>query len=117
VTAPLYLIQDDLFFAERVRGAARRLGLDLVALAPAEAGGRTWDTDSVVVVQVTLNPDRQLALVERLLQSKPAPRVIAVTGHLETELRVRARALGAVLAAHSSMERVLARACGLSPAQ
>jgi len=87
VTAPLYLIQDDLFFAERVRGAARRLGLDLVARAPAEAGGRTWDTDSVVVVQVTLNPDRQLALVERLLQSKPAPRVIAV-----------ARATGSALA-------------------
>ncbi len=115
--APLYVVQDDLFFAERVRGVARRLGLDLVTLGPAEARDRTWDTDSVVVVQVTLNPDRQLALVERLVQAKPAPRVIAVTGHLETDLRVRAKALGAVLAAHSSMERVLARACGLSPTQ
>jgi ActR/RegA family two-component response regulator len=115
--ARLFVVQDDLFFAERVRGAARRLGLDLVTVTPADATERTWDRESVVVVQVTLNPDRQLALVERLVKSKPAPRVIAVTGHLETDLRARAKALGAVLAAHSSMERVLARACGVSPAQ
>jgi hypothetical protein len=41
--------------------------------------------------------------------------VIAVSGHLETEKRSRAKALGAILAAHSSMERVLARALETSP--
>ncbi len=106
----LYVVQDDLFFAERVRAAARRLGLSLTSVTPAEASERGWDPGSVVVVQVTLNPDRQLALIEQLSRADPRPRIVAVSGHLETELRARARALGALLAAHSSMERVLTRA-------
>ncbi|MDQ6883077.1 MAG: response regulator [Candidatus Dormibacteraeota bacterium] len=109
----LYVVQDDLFFAERVRATARRLGLSLTALSPSEASERHWDPGSVVVVQVTLNPGRQLAMIEQLKLANPAPRVVAVSGHLETELRARARALGAVLAAHSSMERVLTRAMQL----
>ena len=111
MTQRLYVIQDDLFFAERVRTTAARLGLEPVMLSPAAAGTRTWEAADVVVIQVTLNPDRQLSLIENLRRSAPALQVVAVTGHLETDLRTRAKALGAVLAAHSSMERVLARAC------
>ncbi len=110
MTPRLYVVQDDLFFAERVRAMARRLGLPLTTVTPPEASERRWDPGSVVVVQVTLNPDRQLALIEQLCQADPTPRVVAVSGHLETELRARAQALGAVLAAHSGMERVLTRA-------
>ncbi|HEY8678782.1 MAG TPA: hypothetical protein VIN39_09155 [Candidatus Dormibacteraeota bacterium] len=110
----LSVVQDDLFFAERVRAAAGRLGLDLELLTPAQATERRWEPDSVVVLQVTLHPERQLTLVDRLRHAQPAPTVVAVTGHLETPLRSRAKALGAVLAAHSSMDRVIARACGVS---
>jgi DNA-binding NarL/FixJ family response regulator len=110
VAARLYVIQDDLFFAERVRMTARRLGVEAEPISPSEAKARHWEANSVVALQVTLNPERQLELVEHLTRATPPPRVIAVTGHLETEKRSRARALGAILAAHSSMERVLARA-------
>jgi len=113
MTPRLYVVQDDLFFAERVRATARRLGVSAASLTPAEAVDRHWDPDSLVVVQVTLNPDRQLGIIQRLRDAESAPRVVAVSGHLETELRKRAKALGATLAAHSSMERVLARALGL----
>ncbi|MEO6797010.1 MAG: hypothetical protein ABI401_05455 [Candidatus Dormibacter sp.] len=113
MTPRLYVLQDDLFFAERVRATARRLGLEPVMLSPAETGDRTWEAGDVVVIQVTLHPDRQLRLIENLCRSAPSLRVVAVTGHLETDLRAQAKALGAMLAAHSSMERVLARACGL----
>ena len=113
--ARLYVIQDDLFFAERARAVAGRLGIEPKFLTASEAATRAWEPGSVVVVQVTLHPDRQLALVERLTKAVPAPRVVAVTGHLETGLRSRAKALGATLAAHSSMERTLARACQVEP--
>ncbi|HEY0492658.1 MAG TPA: hypothetical protein VGD57_04235 [Candidatus Dormibacteraeota bacterium] len=106
----LYVIQDDLFFAERVRMTARRLGIETVPLSASEAASRHWEPNSVVVIQVTLNPDRQIDLIERLTRLTPPPRVVAVSGHLETGLRSRAKALGAQLAAHSSMDRVLARA-------
>lgn len=89
---------------------ARRLGVEAEPLSPAQAETQPWAPDAVVVLQVTLNPERQLELIETLNRANPAPRVVAVTGHLETDKRSRARALGAILAAHSSMERVLARA-------
>ncbi|GAC1485153.1 MAG: hypothetical protein PVSMB9_11030 [Candidatus Dormibacteria bacterium] len=111
----LYVIEDDLIFAQRVRATAQRLGLEATFLQASEATERAWEAGSVAVLQVTLNPDRQLALVERLLQAAPPPLVVAVSGHLETDLRSRAKALGAILAAHSSMERVLARACQAEP--
>jgi CheY-like chemotaxis protein len=110
----LAVVQDDLFFAERVRATARRLGLDLELITSAQAVDRHWEPETVVVLQVTLHPERQLALLDRLRHALPPPTVVAVTGHLETPLRARARALGAVLAAHSSMDRVIARACGVS---
>jgi DNA-binding NarL/FixJ family response regulator len=110
VAGRLYVIQDDLFFAERVRMTARRLGVETVPLSAADATGRHWEPNSVVILQVTLHPDRQIDLIERLTRLSPAPRVVAVSGHLETGLRSRAKALGAQLAAHSSMDRVLARA-------
>jgi ActR/RegA family two-component response regulator len=114
MTAPLYVIQDDIFFAERVRIAARALGLEAVSLTPEEAGQRRWEPRSVAVIQITLNPERQLDLVQRLAGADPSPKVVAVSGHLESGLRARAKALGATLAPHSGMTRVLARACGLS---
>jgi hypothetical protein len=43
--------------------------------------------------------------------------MIAVTGHLETELRQRLKARGVILAAHSGMDRVLARALGVNDAR
>ena len=101
-------------FAQRVRAAARRLGTDLSSLSQTEAHSRTWTVDDVVVLQATLKPEQQLALVEDLTDREPAPIVLAVTGHLETALRARLRAAGARLAAHSAMDRALARALELS---
>jgi DNA-binding NarL/FixJ family response regulator len=83
-------------------------------LPPATADAATFEPGSVVVIQVTLHPERQLQLVERLRAKEPPPTVVAVAGHLETALRRRARALGAVVASHSSMERTIARACGIA---
>ena len=97
-------------FAQRVRGAAGRLGVPVEAIGAAAARSRAWKDDDVVVLQATLRPEQQVALVDQLIHSEPAPVVIAVTGHLETALRQRLKALGATLAAHSSMDRVLARA-------
>src|SRR5205807_3757724 len=111
---PVFLIQDDLFFAARVDTVARRLGLTVKRLAAAVAESATFEPGSVVVLQVTLHPDRQLQLVQRLRAKEPQPVVVAVAGHLETTLRRRARALGAMVASHSAMERTLARACGLA---
>lgn len=108
------MVEDDLFFAQRVRLVAARIGVPLEALSIQAARGRSWEPGSVVVVQATLNRDRQLSLIDELTHRDPAPTVVAVTGHLEQELRARVKALGAVLAAHSSMERSIARALGIS---
>jgi CheY-like chemotaxis protein len=114
VARRLYVVEDDLLFAQRVRAAAGRLGVPVEAIAAGDARTRTWDGDQVVVLQATLRPEQQTALVDQLVHREPAPVVVAVTGHLETALRQRLKALGATLAAHSSMDRVLARALGIS---
>jgi ActR/RegA family two-component response regulator len=114
VSKRLYLVEDDLFFSQRVRAAARRLGVPVEGLSPAAAQARAWGPADVVVLQATLRPERQVDLVSELIRHEPAPVVIAVTGHLETALRQRLKIAGAVLAAHSAMDRVLARALGLS---
>ena len=110
----LVLVEDDLFFSQRVRAAAGRLGVAAEGLSPAGARARAWAEGDVVVLQATLHPDRQLELVEELGRRQPAPVVVAVTGHLERALRQRLKSAGAVLAAHSAMDRVLARALRLS---
>jgi CheY-like chemotaxis protein len=110
VSKRLYVVEDDLFFTERVRTAARRLGVPVEGLSPARARSMAWAAADVVVLQATLRPDRQLELVDELARRQPAPVIVAVTGHLETALRQRLKAAGAVLAAHSAMDRVLARA-------
>jgi len=114
VSKRLFLVEDDLFFSQRVRAAAARLGVPVEGLSPAAARSRAWQPAEVVVLQATLRPDRQLDLVGELAGRLPAPVVVAVTGHLETALRQRLKAAGAVLAAHSAMDRVLARALRLS---
>jgi len=114
VSKRLFLVEDDLFFSQRVRAAAARLGVPIEGLSPAAARSRAWQPAEVVVLQATLRPDRQLDLVGDLAGRQPAPVVVAVTGHLETALRQRLKAAGAVLAAHSAMDRVLARALALS---
>jgi len=114
VARRLYVVQDDLLFAQRVRAAAGRLGVPVEAIAAGDARARTWDRDQVVVLQATLRPEQQTALVDQLVHRQPAPVVVAITGHLETALRQRLKALGATLAAHSGMDRVLARALGTS---
>jgi ActR/RegA family two-component response regulator len=114
VSKRLFLVEDDLFFSQRVRAAAARLGVPVEGLSPAAARSRAWQLGEVVVLQATLRPDRQLELVGELAGRQPAPVVVAVTGHLETGLRQRLKAAGAVLAAHSAMDRVLARALRLS---
>jgi CheY-like chemotaxis protein len=101
-------------FEQRLRAAARRLGTPVEAVSPVEARTRAWNQEDVIVLQATLRPEQQLELVDHLRQLRPAPVVIAVTGHLETELRERLKARGATLAAHSGMDRVLARALGVS---
>jgi len=116
VSNRLYVVEDDLFFTERVRTAARRLGVPVEGLSPAVAQSMAWAPADVVVLQATLRPDRQLELVDQLARRRPAPVIVAVTGHLETALRQRLKAAGAVLAAHSAMDRVLARALALSDA-
>ena len=110
----LYVVEDDLFFAQRVRAAAARLDVPVEGLSPVAARSRAWEPTDVVVLQATLRPDQQLDLVGELAGRQPAPVVVAVTGHLETALRQRLKAAGATLAAHSAMDRVLARALGLS---
>ena len=110
----LFLVEDDLFFSQRVRAAAARLGVPVEGLSPAAARSRAWLPAEVVVLQATLRPERQLDLVGDLAGRQPAPVVVAVTGHLETALRQRLKAAGALLAAHSAMDRVLARALRLS---
>ena len=110
----LYLVEDDLFFSQRVRAAAGRLGVPVEGLSPAAAQSRVWAPADVVVLQATLRPEQQVALVSELIRHEPAPVVVAVTGHLETALRQRLKTAGAVLAAHSAMDRVLARALRLS---
>jgi hypothetical protein len=110
----LFLIEDDLMFGQRARATAARLGVAPEIVTPSAAETRDWLEDDVVLLQATLRPERQVALIDRLLQSRPAPIVVAVTGHLETGLRKRLRNRGARLAAHSAMDRVLARALGVS---
>jgi ActR/RegA family two-component response regulator len=112
----LYVVEDDLFFTQRVRAAAGRLGVPIEGLTAADARSRAWTREEIVVLQATLRPDQQLDLVDQLRHREPAPVVIAVTGHLETALRQRLKSSGAVLAAHSAMDRVLARALNVSDA-
>jgi CheY-like chemotaxis protein len=113
----LFLVEDELLFGQRLRSAARRLGVPLQAVSPTQARQRSWSRDDVVVLQATLRPEAQLELIDHLRGLQTPPVVIAVTGHLETELRQRLKARGAVLAAHSAMDRVLARALGISDAR
>ena len=101
-------------FAQRVRAAARRLGVRVEGVSAGNARIRPWERDQVVVLQATLRPEQQLELVDHLTHLASAPVVVAVTGHLETELRQRLKARGATLAAHSAMDRVLTRALRLS---
>ena len=114
VPRTLFLVEDELLFAQRLRAAAGRLGIPVQALSPTQARTRAWDRDQVVVLQATLRPEQQLDLIDHLTGLQPAPVVIAVTGHLETELRQRLKARGVILAAHSGMDRVLARALGVN---
>ena len=110
----LFLIEDELLFAQRLRAAAGRLEIPVQALSPTQARIRAWSSDEVVVLQATLRPEQQLELIDHMRGLQPAPIVIAVTGHLETDLRQRLKARGAILAAHSGMDRVLARALGVN---
>jgi DNA-binding LytR/AlgR family response regulator len=114
VSRRLYSVENDLLFSQRVRAAAGRLGVPVEGLSEPAARSRAWEPADVVVLQATLRPDRQVELVTELRRREPAPVVVAVTGHLETALRQRLKAAGAVLAAHSAMDRVLARALALS---
>ena len=101
-------------FAQRARAAAGRLGVNAEGVSRADALSRAWEDGDVVLLQATLRPEQQLDLVQKLLERQPPPSVVAVTGHLETDLRRRLKALGVTLAAHSAMDRVLARALGVS---
>lgn len=114
VARRLFVVADELLFVQRLLAAAKRLETPVEQVSPAEAGTRSWASDEIVVLQATLRPQQQLELVEHLAHLRPAPIVIAVTGHLETELRQQLKARGAILAAHSGMDRVLARALGVS---
>ena len=109
----LVVVQDDLFFAARVASHAARLGLAVEPVSPNAIETLALEADRVVVMQITLHSERQLALLKRLRSRQPAPLVVAVSGHLETDLRRRAKRLGAVLASNSGLDRVLARICGI----
>ena len=113
----LFLVEDELLFAQRLRAVAGRLRVPVQGLSPTQARNASWTRDEVVVLQATLRPEQQLELIDHLKGLDAAPVVIAVTGHLETELRQRLKARGAILATHSGMDRVLARALGVSDAR
>ena len=106
----LLVVQDDLFFSSMVEGHARRLGIPVEGVSRAAATARAADRDAVVVMQLTLNPERQLTLLQQIRAQHPQSVVVTVTGHLETQLRRRARALGARLASNSRLARTLERA-------
>lgn len=114
VAGRLFLVEDDLMFAQRAKNAAARLGVIPESISAGDARQRSWQADDVVLIQATLGPLRQEALIKHLTACRPAPVVLAVTGHLETDLRERLRGAGARLATHSAMDRPLARALGLS---
>ena len=113
----LFLVEDELLFAQRLRAVAGRLRVPVQGLSPTQARNASWTRDEVVVLQATLRPEQQLELIDHLKGLDAAPVVIAVTGHLETELRQRLKARGAILATHSGMDRVLARTLGVSDAR
>ena len=113
----LFLVEDELLFAQRLRAVAGRLRVPVQGLSPTQARNASWTRDEVVVLQATLRPEQQLELIDHLKGRDAAPVVIAVTGHLETELRQRLKARGTILATHSGMDRVLARALGVSDAR
>jgi len=117
VARTLFLVEDELLFAQRLRAVAGRLRVPVQGLSPTQARNASWTRDEVVVLQATLRPEQQLELIDHLKGLDAAPVVIAVTGHLETELRQRLKARGAILATHSGMDRVLARALGVSDAR
>jgi len=79
-------------FAQRARAAALRLGVAAVGLTRADALAHVWEAGDVVLLQATLRPEQQLDLVQQLRRRQPTPRVVAVTGHLETGLRQRLKA-------------------------
>ena len=101
-------------FAQRALLAARRLGVSAETISPHQAQTHVWSADDVVVLQATLRPEAQLQLVDHLLEQAPRPIVVAVTGHLETDLRRKLKARGVRLAAHSAVDQALARALDLS---
>lgn len=103
-------------FAQRALLAAQRLGVSAETVSRDQAQTHVWSANDVVVIQATLRPEQQLALIDRILQQNPQPVVVAVTGHLETDLRRQLKTRGVRLAAHSAMDKVLARALGLSGA-
>jgi len=117
VARTLFLVEDELLFAQRLRAVAGRLRVPVQGLSPTQARNASWTRDEVVVLQATLRPEQQLELIDHLKGLDAAPIVIAVTGHLETELRQRLKARGAILATHSGMDRVLARTLGVSDAR
>lgn len=114
VAKRLFIVEDDLMFGQRARAAAHRLGLEPTVTRAAAAAALSWQEGDVVLLQATLKPERQLALVEHMASSRPAPIIVAVTGHLETDLRRRLRDAGAHLATHSGIDTPLARALGIS---
>jgi hypothetical protein len=113
VARRLFLVEDDLMFGQRARAAAARLGVIPDVVSAADARTRPFTENDVVLVQATIRPAQQEALIKDLTARDPAPLVVAVTGHLETELRQRLRQSGARLASHSAIDRTLARALGL----
>jgi len=117
VARTLFLVEDELLFAQRLRAVAGRLRVPVQGLSPTQARNASWTRDEVVVLQATLRPEQQLELIDHLRGLEAAPVVIAVTGHLETELRQRLKTRGVILATHSGMDRVLARALGVSDAR
>src|SRR2546430_9347957 len=96
VSKRLFLVEDDLFFSQRVRAAAARLGVPIEGLSPAAARSRAWQPAEVVVLQATLRPDRQLDLVGELAGRPPAPLLVAVTRHPATAVRPRLQAARAL---------------------
>jgi CheY-like chemotaxis protein len=110
VPKTLLVVQDDLFFASRVQTHARGLGIPVELVAPGDIEARSAQPGTVVVMQLTLHRERAFALLEQLRARTPPVTVLAVTGHLETDLRRRARSLGARLATNSALDRALSRA-------
>ncbi len=95
-------VVDDLFFLSKVQETARRLGVQVVAVAPAELAGRAAAEDAGgVLVDLHHRTGQALEAVRALKAGGAAVPVVGFFSHVQEELGRAARQAGC--------DRVMAR--------